>query len=326
MKFTVRVPATSANLGPGFDCLGLAWTIYAHFTFHVRGNGDPMVSPRYATAAEAGHVMSRKNLVLDGYWTYAEAMHVALPDVGVFIESDIPSTRGMGSSATCIVAGAEAARYLARLLEPKERGGRFTDASILQVVTKVEGHPDNVAPALYGGLQLSKSQRRSVFSTQLPVSEELAFHLCIPDFSTSTQKSRGELAESVPRSDAVANLASVGFLLQGLRTGNRRVLRMGLEDRLHEPVRRRHIPGFSEVERIARKAGAIGVVISGSGPTLLVFTMAKEADRTGEALFEGLPSGWALRTPQIDTEGAVLFGDAAFKPSHCGFRSREGEK
>lgn len=305
MSFTVRVPATSANLGPGFDCLGIAWNIYARFTFHLRGEGNLDSLPRYHSGQEAGYA-SGTNLVLDAYWAYGKALKVALPDTGVYIASDIPSTRGLGSSAACIVAGAEAARFLARALTPKEQAGGFSDSSILQVATEVEGHPDNVAPALYGGLQISKKEGGTVRACSCPVSGRLAFYVLIPNFSSSTKKARTLLPEAVSRADAVANLASLGFLLSGLRTGEGRVLRSGLADRLHEPYRRKHIPGFSELEKIARDVGALGVVISGAGSTLLCFAEAQKTEALDAAFARDLPEGWEVRRVRMDTEGAYI--------------------
>lgn len=305
MSLTVRVPATSANLGPGFDCLGIAWNIYARFTFHFRGEGTLESMPRFRSGQQAGYA-SGTNLVLDAYWAYGKALKMALPDVGVYISSDIPSTRGLGSSAACIVAGAEAARFIARAITPKEQAGGFSDSSILQVATAVEGHPDNVAPALYGGLQISKSEGRTVRACSCPVSDRLAFYVLIPNFSSSTKKARTLLPEDVSRADAVTNLASLGFLLSGLRTGDGRALRAGLTDRLHEPYRRVQIPGFSELEKLARHAGALGVVISGAGSTLLCFAEEKQTEALDAAFAHGLPQGWEARRVMMDKVGAYI--------------------
>lgn len=305
MSLMVRVPATSANLGPGFDCLGMAWNLYARFTFHLHGKGNLDRLPRYFSAHEAGYAPG-SNLALDAYWAYSRALKVALPDVGVYIASDIPSTRGLGSSAACIVAGAEAARTIARHITPKAQAGGFSDSSILQVATQVEGHPDNVAPALYGGLQMAKTDRGITRACSCPVSDRLAFHVLIPDFSSSTKKARTLLPEQVSRADAVSNLASLGFLLSGLRTGDVRQLRQGLMDRLHEPYRKGQIPGFAKLESMARKAGAIGLVISGAGSSLLCFSVADKAEVVESAFAQALPTGWTVRRVYLDKQGAYV--------------------
>lgn len=305
MAFTIRVPATSANIGPGFDCLGIAWNIYARFTFHFRDKADGQPLRCYQSAEEAGYSLG-SNLVLDAYWAYGKATKVALPDIGVYIASAIPSTRGLGSSAACIVAGAEAARAVARTISPKSKAGGFSDSSILQVATQVEGHPDNVAPALYGGLQIAKTERGTVRACACPVSERLAFYVLIPDFSSSTKKARTLLPEKVPRADAVANLASLGFLFSGLRTGDRHKLRVGLTDRLHEPYRRPQIPGFLEIEKKAREAGAIGTVISGAGSTLLCVAETEKTEALDSAFAQGLPQGWEARRVYMDKDGASI--------------------
>ncbi len=306
MPFTIRVPATSANLGSGFDCAGIAWNLYANYMFHLRQSDDnPAQAPVFSNAAAAGHHYGR-NLVLDAYWRYAEMLGIALPRISVYIASDIPSTRGLGSSAACIVAGAEAARFMARRLTPPMRGGRFTDASILRVATEVEGHPDNVAPALYGGLQISRFIDGRVKACSCPLSEHLRFHVLIPDFASSTEKSRAGLPETVSRKDAVFNLSSFGFLLEGLRTGDAKLLQIGLKDRLHEPYRRPQIVQFEAWEKKAVAAGAAGLVISGAGSTLLCVSLAEAESRVEVALNEDVPKGWKVRAVRPDFVGATI--------------------
>lgn len=306
MQFTVQVPATSANMGPGFDCLGMAWDLYARFVFHTREDGAVEQLSRYRHMSEVARASDRHNIVLKAYWAYAEAMRLALPDVGVFIDSDIPSTRGLGSSAACIVAGCEAARHIARSLAKPQDRARFTDASILRVATSVEGHPDNVAPALYGGLQLSRVVSARVNAIPLQVAPELRFFVLIPDVVMSTKSSRGVLKDTVSRHDAVYNLSSLGFLIEGLRTGRPRLLRLGLSDRLHEPKRRPLIPDIQKMEALVAQSGAIGMVLSGSGSTLLVVSRHPQDAAVESAIAQGLPDRWQMRRVQPERTGAML--------------------
>ncbi|MDD7592840.1 MAG: homoserine kinase [Peptoniphilaceae bacterium] len=307
MQFTVRAPATSANLGPGFDCLGIAWNLYGRFVFHTREEADDVRAlARYRHMAEVSRPADRNNMVLQAYWAYAEALNIALPDVGVFIDSDIPSTRGLGSSAACIVAGCTAARHLARMIDGGKSKGRLTDASVLRVATAVEGHPDNVAPALYGGLQLSQLEKGRVNAVPLHVAESLRFFVMIPDVVMSTKSSRGVLKDTVQRGDAVHNLSALGFLLEGLRTGKQRLIRLGLSDRLHEPQRRPLIPDIHRIEALVETSGATGMVLSGSGSTLLVFSHQQQDAEVERILSSGLPDKWQLKRVMPDFSGAMV--------------------
>lgn len=308
MKFTVRVPATSANMGPGFDCLGIAWDIYADFRFHSRGRADLPIKklPIYKSHEDLPHKIDRKNLVLKSYWHYGELMGIPLIDMGVYIDSNIPSTRGLGSSAACIVAGAMAARQVGLLLsEPSDRN-IFTDASILKAAAILEGHPDNVAPALYGGLQLSRMEEENINAIQLRVKKDLPFFVLIPDYSMSTAKSRGDLPDKLDRNDAVFNLASLGFLIEGLRTGKEKYLKQGFRDRIHENYRKLAMKDFPQIKKIAMKNGALAIVLSGSGSSILCISYKNRQDNFEAGVKKELPANWSIRPVKVDYRGAHI--------------------
>jgi homoserine kinase len=267
---TVTVPATTANLGPGFDCLGAALSRYNHFHFARTDQGFQME----ASGPEAGKVsLKADNLLYQAFLKGYEGLGQPAPAVKIAIDIDIPFARGLGSSATAIVGGVVAANVLA--------GSPLTPNQVLQIAIDMEGHPDNVVPAFLGGCQLTAHTNNSHNSQggefpwtvcDIPWHDTLCPIVAIPNFELSTAVARQVLPEQYPRQDAIFNIAHLGLLLRGLETGREDWLRTALQDRIHQPYRQRLIPGFTDLETAALEAGAYGLVISGAGPTLLALT------------------------------------------------------
>lgn len=310
IKLEVRMPATSANLGPGFDCLGLAFQLYGRFLFTIQTGqslepGDPD--------------MFGKNLTLEGYQTYGRALDVPLAKTSVYIQSDIPSTRGLGSSSACAGAGLIAASLVHHFLED----GKFYKlklatrhimkkvmtpdqvSTLLELGTRMEGHPDNIAPCLLGGLRLSGMGDQGVVTARLPLRSKLNFVVFIPDFTMRTAQARKSLPASYSKSDTVSNLSSLAFLLDGLRTGREDELALGLQDRVHQPYRFPLIKGGDKVRDLANQAGAIGTVISGAGPSLIsVLPGGVDPKQFVQKVTPSLPRGWSARYLPINRDGA----------------------
>ncbi|MEN9216690.1 MAG: homoserine kinase [Gloeomargarita sp. HHBFW_bins_162] len=265
-EVTVWVPATTANLGPGFDCLGAALDFGNRFHFVLRDTGAPITV--------VGAQIPGENLAYRAFALVYERLGLPVPPVTLTLELDVPLARGLGSSATAIVAGMRAAHYL--LGEP------VPASQVLAWAVALEGHPDNVVPAWWGGCRLICGAQVCA----IPWHPEIVPVLAIPEFTLSTAQARAVLPSHVPYRDAVANLGALGCLLQGLQQGAGELLRTGLQDHLHQPYRRSLIPGYDAVERAALGAGAYGVVISGAGPTLLGLSAPADAQGVAQAMVQ----------------------------------------
>lgn len=304
---SVRVPATTANLGPGFDCLGAALTLYNHFQFTALspvGEDLPSILKIEVEGAEADRVQrDDRNLAYKAFCYFFRQRHQPVPAVALEIDLGVPLARGLGSSATAIVGGLLGANALA--------GSPLSQAELLDFAIALEGHPDNVAPALLGGCQLSARDQATQRWTICPINwvPEIVPILAIPDFELSTQAARSVLPQQCSYSDAIFNLAHLGLLIKGLETARGEWIQTALQDRLHQPYRIALIPGFTEVYSAAMDAGAKGLVISGAGPTLLALSMAEAAS----TVVNRIRTAWQqsgisaeVTTTQIDINGAIV--------------------
>lgn len=250
----VTVPATSANLGPGLDSLGLALGLYARFDVALQVGGLAI------TGCPAAYA-NQDNLVYRAYSAALAHRGQAPGGLRLHIQSDIPTARGLGSSAACVVAGIQAANALHHL--------GLTLEEQLALATALEGHPDNAAPALYGGLRVSLMAEGQVLSLPAPVHPDLRFLVLVPDFELSTSQARAALRPLVSLQDAVYNLSHAALLLRALETGSPVHLRAAMRDRLHQPARLALIPGGQALMDAAMARGALGCCLSGAGPSLL---------------------------------------------------------
>lgn len=299
-RVEVLVPASSANLGPGFDCLGLALRL------HNRVRLEPCEGPVEVTVSGEGEGLlegGAENLVYRSVRRlYREAGREA-PPMRIHLENAIPVSRGLGSSSSAIVGGLVGANAL--LGEPLGR------EQILRLAVEIEGHPDNVAPALLGGLQVTSLTDEGLVQLTLMPPEGLQAVVCIPDRPVSTEAARKVLPASYSRADAVFNVGRAALLVGGLLSGRTDVLHAGMEDRIHQPYRASLIPGFTEALEAARHAGAVGACLSGSGSTMLALAIGNES-AIGEAMVAALEAaGESARwlALDLDRDGAqVLTG------------------
>ena len=251
----ILVPASSANLGPGFDCFGVAWKLYNELEFIPGGDGLTVTGcdEKYCNA---------DNLAYRAYKAVLERYRLAPEGLTInFHRCDIPISRGLGSSSALLVGGVMAANTIHKL-------GMSRD-ELLSVATALEGHPDNVAPALFGGLTASAVEAGIPLSVHYPLSPRLHFTALIPPFELSTALSRKVLPHDVPRADAIFNVSRAALLLSALGSGDIPLLRAAMADRLHEPYRRALIDGYDTARALAYKHGAAAMCISGAGSTLL---------------------------------------------------------
>ncbi|WP_448535573.1 homoserine kinase [Pseudothermotoga sp.] len=260
----VRVPATSANLGPGFDAIGVALSIFNEvwveesdkkLEIEIFGEGADKISK------------DENNLVYRSFCKVFERVNKSPKGIRLVLKNEIPLARGLGSSSAAIVAGLVAGNaYLGFPLNSEE---------LLRMAVEIEGHPDNVAPALFGGVTIC-TQTPKLRCAKLPIFE-LDVVLAVPDFEVKTADARKILPREVPFEDAKMNVANVAFLITALCTKRYELLEIGMQDRLHQPYRSKLIPGFYEVLERAREAGALGVALSGSGPTMIALTKSPQA-------------------------------------------------
>ncbi len=291
---SVRVPATSANLGPGYDAVGLALTLSMRISLdrapapaiEVYGTGADLIPrgpdhPAYRAASFVAEIVGES----DAHFHLVQ-------------ENAIPPTRGLGGSAAALVGGAVAANDLF--------GGQIAAPDLLNLVCELDGHPDNAAPALLGGLVIGTLTPGGVSAVRLEP-RDLKAVVAVPDFAVSTTAARRALPEQVPHRDAVFNVGRSGLLLGSLATGEYELLRVAMQDRLHQPYRSHLVPGLEDVIEAALANGAYGACLSGSGPTVLAFAAEEHAPEIARAMqtaFEArrvAAKSWAL---DIDLAGA----------------------
>jgi homoserine kinase len=300
-SITVTVPATTANLGPGFDCIGAALTLYNKFKFTRLDEGGLIID---VTGAEAERVQTdESNLLYQAFVKLYQYIGQTPPSVKMEIQLGVPLARGLGSSATAIVGGLVGANQLA--------GAPLTQLQVMELAIAMEGHPDNVVPALLGGCRLAATSADNWAICDIPWNEDIVPVLAIPDFELSTSEARQVLPTQVSRADAIFNTAHLGLLLRGLQTGKGEWLSTALQDRLHQPYRQALIPGYDAVNAAAMKAGAYGMVISGAGPTLLALVDQLHSQAVEAAMLSAWQSTGitaTVRSLSLDTQGASYQG------------------
>ncbi len=295
--FSIIVPATSANVGPGFDCLGTALTLYNEFKFTPLEESRVFIN---VTGPEAEKVSTdENNLLYQAFMEFYRHLKQKPPSVKIEIKLGIPLARGLGSSATAILGGLLGANILA--------GKPLSRKQLMELAIAIEGHPDNVVPALLGGCQLTATNDKRKEVCDIPWHQEVIPVIAIPDFELSTSEARKVLPTQVEHRDAIFNTAHLGLLLRGLETGKKEWLEAALQDKLHQPFRKSLIKGYDSVYSAAVSAGAYGMVISGAGPTLLALTDTLHSEGVEIAMAKAwLQQGIKAVTHslQVDNQGA----------------------
>lgn len=290
MKFTIKVPATSANLGPGFDSLGLALDLWNETT--VVPANDFAVT---VTGEGADRLASnRSNLIVRAAQMLADHVGRSLPPFHAECLNAIPLSSGLGSSAAAIVTGLLAGNAL--LGDPLLRD------EILRLASELEGHPDNVAPALLGGLVVSTMHAGKVIARSIPLGADLRVTIVLPDFHLSTRQARAALPKKIPMRDAVHNISRAVLVTEAFRDGDLPLLGRVMSDQLHQPYRLPLIPGAQSAMDAARRAGAEAVALSGAGPSLIAFS--KMESGAGESMKRAFESaGFQARIFHLRVSG-----------------------
>jgi homoserine kinase len=304
MPVTLTVPATTANLGPGFDCLGAALSLYNQFKFSLSTETQITVigSPDDCLGVQGIAPLPENNLLYQSFAKLYQHLGKTPPQVAIEIQLGVPLARGLGSSATAIVGGLVAANEL--------EGKPLSIWEIMELAIAIEGHPDNVVPALLGNCLLSVGQPGNWQICEIAWHPDITPVLAIPDFELSTEAARAVLPGQISRSDAIFNLAHLGLLLRGLETGRGDWLKVALEDKIHQPYRQSLIKGYDHVKTAAISAGAYGMVISGAGPTLLALTGIEWAEAVASAMEEAWQGEGVkadVKLLSLDRQGCSLF-------------------
>ena len=290
-RVTVRVPATTANLGPGFDAFGCALSLYTDVTFEETASGLEITGCDEAYAGP-------DNLAYTAYCAVLASLSEEVRGVKIHIESQIPIARGLGSSAALLVAGALGANIL--------RGSKLSTQGLLNITNAMEGHPDNLAPAFYGGLTASMVDNGLPVTVNFPLHPDWEFLALVPDFDLLTTMARAVLPKEVSREDAIYNIAHGALVLKALELGDEKLLRNAMQDKLHQNYRRSLIPDYDKIEALVRTTGA-GFCLSGAGPTLLCITQDRQLE---EKLAKKLPAittaNWQMLPLHIDFQGARI--------------------
>jgi homoserine kinase len=259
MKFSIKVPATSANLGPGFDALGLALDLWNESTFELADDFSVYIEGEGEGRLHQG----RKNMIVRAAHKFAERAGKELPPFLVHSVNRIPTGSGLGSSAAATLTGLLAANILTE--------SKLSEDEILCIATELEGHPDNVAPAMMGGLVVSTVHENKVIARRLPMAP-LHVIVVLPDFHFPTKQARNSLPKKVDMKDAVHNISRAVLVTESFRTGDLSLLGEAMIDKLHQPYRLKLIPGAEEAMNAMKAHGASAVALSGAGPSLIAFS------------------------------------------------------
>ena len=290
-RVTIRVPATTANLGPGFDAFGCALSLYTDVTFEEMEEGLEITGcPEEFTGPD--------NLVYTSYCAVLNTMSEEVRGVKIHIDAQIPICRGLGSSAALLVAGAMGANVL--------HGNKLSTQGLLNITNAMEGHPDNLAPAFYGGLTASMVDNGLPVSVNFPLHPDWEFLALVPDFTLATSKAREVLPSQYSRADAVYNIAHGALVLKALELGDEKLLRTAMQDRIHQNYRKTLIPDYEKIQGLIRTCGA-AFCLSGAGPTLLCITRNKNLEEMlAKKLDDITTANWQMIPLHIEFEGAKV--------------------
>lgn len=292
----IDIPATSANLGSGFDSLGIALTMKNRVWMEESDTLEISCTDHVKVPTDSSNLI---------FWAASHLYEICgkkLPGLKIIQENNIPMARGLGSSSACIVAGILGAnRFM---------GNPMSETDLINLAAKIEGHPDNTSPALSGGLVASAMEGERVYSVSVPVSDKIRFALMIPPFELKTEKARGVLPKDYSREDAVYNLSRSGLMTASLFSGKLENLRVAVQDRIHQPYRSGLIENYDNVFRMSYELGSLGTYVSGAGPTIIAMIDSENAEAFGRNCITHLEdkgiTGWRVEILSADQHGAQI--------------------
>ena len=295
--YKVVVPATSANLGPGFDCMGVALELY-----NITEVEEIETGLKIESNSGNNNYNNENNLIYRTMKHIFDKVGHTPKGIRIIQTDNIPSTRGLGSSAACIVAGLLAANMMT--------GQNFSRDEIALIAAKLDGHPDNTTPAIFGGLRAAALSEDKLYHVDIETTENLKFIALIPDFTLSTTKARMILPQLVSHNDAVFNLGRLAVLVSSLSQGKYENLVCGLEDKIHQPYRKRFIPDIDKIFKKSMDLGARGCYISGAGPAIMALVDSEHNEfinKMEEYIVDNLKTSWAPVLLKINKNGAEVF-------------------
>lgn len=293
-RVTIRVPATTANLGPGFDAFGCALSLYTDVTFEETDSGLEITGCDEAYSGP-------DNLAYTSYCAVLASLSEEIRGVRIHINANIPICRGLGSSAALLVAGAMGANVL--------RGNKLSTQGLLNITNAMEGHPDNLAPAFYGGLTASMVDNGLPVTVNFPLHPGWEFLALVPDFDLPTTLARSVLPEQISRADAIYNVSHGAMVLKALELGDEKLLRNGMQDRLHQKYRKSLIPDYEKIEALVRTTGA-AFCLSGAGPTLLCITRDPKLDEKLSKKLDSITDrSWEMLPLRVEFQGAHVVSE-----------------
>lgn len=313
MKVSVKVPATTANIGPGFDCLGMALPIYNTITIEetvLPGTGveiNVLADNDSFDQLSLDHVPSDENSIV---YKAVELLYNSIgqspSELKINIHSNIPVARGLGSSSSVIVGA---------LIAANELLGRPADeVALLSIACEIEGHPDNITPAIVGGLVISSQEEDgSVIYRKLEWPDEWAVTVCVPDFELSTDIARSVLPKEVPMKDAIFNAKRLAMFVQAVHTKDSELMKLALQDRLHQPYRMKLVPGLDKIiDNLRHFDNVLGCVLSGAGSSILVISERNDLDKIRTIVRDT----WAdqnikcdIKTLSVENNGAQIISN-----------------
>lgn len=303
-RVTVTVPATSANCGPGFDCLGLALTLYNTFTYTISDETFGFALDVEGEGKDRFHPSGRNMAFASFLDLWNRKTGRKRIGIRLRMKNQVPQSRGLGSSSTAIVAGVAAASLLS--------GANLSKEEILQEASRMEGHPDNVAPAIYGGFTVSIQEKGKAHTLRILPKLPLQFIAVVPAAPLSTHLARQAIPQEVPHADAVFNASRTALLLAALEENRPDLLKFALEDRLHQPYRAKLIPGMEQAFQAGEEAGAYKCIISGAGSTLLAYASPEQDGAAiGRAMRQALEAAGqkaAWHILQLNEKGMEITG------------------
>jgi homoserine kinase len=289
---SIEVPATSANMGPGFDCLGVALDLYNCFEIEETASGLEIIGCDELYSNET-------NLIYTSMQKCFETLNYKPKGLKININSSIPISRGIGSSAACIIAGVTAANELA--------GGMLTKTQLLEIANVIEGHPDNVTPALMGGMTIAVQDKGKIYYEKVKI-DNLHFCAIIPSFTLSTSEARAALPNKLSYGDAIFNISRATLLVTALANGSYDLIKYACEDALHQPYRSKLIPGYDDIVDKIKDLDCLGVFLSGAGPTIMAIIKSTDQNFISDiqGFLDTLKDKWTVKRLHIDNQGTVV--------------------
>ena len=288
----ISIPASSANLGPGFDVLALSFKLYNIFTFEESDNLEII--------SEFKEFNNENNLVYSTMKEVYNSYNLDIPNFKITIESNIPLSRGLGSSAACILAGVISANYFLNNI--------MTNYEIYKKAIEIEGHCDNITSQFYGGLSMSLKEDGDIFYKKINIPLGMKCTALIPDFEVSTKVARQVLPKEISMEDAVFNMSHCLLMLKTLESGDFPNLKLFFKDRLHQDYRASLVRNFHEIVNKSYELGAYAAYLSGAGPTIMVFRDENDNDFNDKIskFLDNLEDNWSINNLEIDNNGAIV--------------------